>query len=263
MNSQQMVRQEVTQLVQNYHGLREVLKKIGAKSPGSLIERIMQADPSRDKNFAVSIAKWILQEEIENEKEHVGDIEEYWRLKREFRKTWGPERDSLESPLYKKIKDLFKKGTDFEHYWDLSATNQKIRDLLLLDEEKNQVNWDLLEDILVATHEGFHLYRVPKKGEVKGFDPKKFGKKPNDPFHSSRTSWCVVGSHYGGYNGGPYYCIRKGKQWYACIIPGYLHDPTQALRNPKNDGMLGKTQIDALEWVLPLVPKKEICMKRG
>lgn len=259
LENQGLIKNEVESILARSQDVPKLLEKFGGNHLGSLAHKIVQTDPSPNKDFATSIASWVVSGDIESLDEHNPDIEEFLRLKREFRKTWGTERDSLDKKEYKDVKKLFKEIGIFEHPWDLSQRNDEIRKFI---KDMGGVNWHLIDRLKVAEKDGFVVYRVPAKGEVRGFNPKSYGKTPLDPFHSSRTSWCVVGGHYGGYGGGPYYCVRQGKQWYGCVIPGYLHDPTQALRNPKNNGMLGATEIDKLYNLLgDIVPQSEIKMR--
>lgn len=238
-------------------GLEDVIQRVAAilspdqpptKKIMAQARRIVDADPGKKQNKlgSVALAKWVKKGyELE---EHLRDVSDYYNLKKEFRQK----RDSLDRESALEIHRILPRNLDdFEEPSDLQAINQKIN--ALLGKEAEMTGLDRLK--IIGTENGYVMYEVPRKSAApKGFHPDQI-----PAFQSAH--WCVVGGHYGGYGGGPYYAVLKdGKFWSHMIIPGILPDNVEeGLRDGSNSRMLTMEELSRIKGLFQKVmPIKKI-----
>lgn len=241
------IKNEIVQIIEQ--APKGLFEKFNVKSAQALADKIMQTDPSPNKDFSPSIARWAAGNHIIGLDEHNQDIEKYLELKRTFRKTMGPELARLDRDTYQEVKRILKLPLDFENPSELMDRNDTLKDLLVTPTEKNQGASPELKSLEVYSEGPWTMYRIPPKGEIPGFHPNQVPE-----FCDAR--WCVVGRYYGEYKNGPLYPIRKGQQWYAIVLPAILRDnPFEGLRNARNDSILNPNEIESIEPLLEKIPE--------
>lgn len=198
-------------------------------------QRILEADPDPQKRWSVPMARWLSRGEMIEVGEHLADIDDFMRLRRNAKRV---PRGSREYANAIKLRAVDIGGI---------ASPAMLSILLRAYGGVIPAKGACALPVEHITPGGLIVYRADDEAAVK-----------TDPA-AKHARWCVLGSYWGGYGGPPYYPVERDGSWAGIIVPGYTTDPQQAFRNGANTGMMEVDELtDLAPFIQSIIPESVI-----